>query len=144
MPPGVSPPPAAEPLAHLLEPPADLRDGRPAPGLDAGVLPSEKDFWRRYAPAAIDQQTLVPATVHGFRELCELAAFKEEYAARLAKYGSDGKTGDQRMRMYTKLSQRLDAAMARFKLTAFGKPIEDAGGGRQRESPSNPWAQVSG
>lgn len=125
----------------LLEPPADLRDGRPAPGVDAGLLPSEKDFWRRYAPSAIEQGTLVPATVHGFRELCELAAFKEEYAARLAKYGSDGKTGADRMRMYTRLAQRLDVALARFKLTAFGKAA-DGGGAAAGKPSANRFAQL--
>lgn len=133
---------SAEQAASLLEPPADLKPARPAPGLNAGMLPSEADFWRRYAASAIEQGTLTPATVHGFRLLCELSALTEDYAARMAKYGSDGKTGESRARLYIRYAQRLDAALARFKLTAFGKAVED--GTAARRTSTNPFAQLGG
>lgn len=141
--PGAGGPPAGQPptgpeLLALREPPADLPAAIAAPGLGV-ALTSQAEFWRRYAPLAIDQRTLVPATVPGFRELCELAAFTEELAARLRKFGSEGKAGSERMRNYTRLSQRLDQAFARFKLTAFGKPAD---GGGQKKPAANPFSQV--
>lgn len=132
-------PPAPEDVAALSEPPADLPSVIQSPSLAGVTLTSQADFWRRYAPLAIDQRTLVPATVPGFREVCELAALKEEVAAKLQKWGSEGKTGSDRMRTYTRLSQRLDAALGRFKLTAFGKPAD---GGVSKRPAANPFAQV--
>ncbi|OFW37638.1 MAG: hypothetical protein A3J29_06080 [Acidobacteria bacterium RIFCSPLOWO2_12_FULL_67_14b] len=129
-------------MAALLEPPADLPDVSSSPALPGVVLTSQQVYWRRWAPHAIEQRTLTPATAAGFRELCEVAAFKDELAARLQRFGIDGKAGAERMRTYTRLSQRLDAALGRFKLTAFGKPADGGGGRRQEPGAVNPFAQV--
>jgi len=137
---GHAPAPAAD-VAVLAEPPADLPPALAVAIAGMTPLTSQADLWRRYAPSAIEQRTLIPATVAGFRELVELAAFKEEMAARIARFGSDGKSGSERMRTYTRLSQRLDAALARFKLTAFGKPAD---GGAKKPVATNPWAKVGG
>lgn len=123
----------------LLDPPEDLSGVERQSALGGG-LATAKDFWRRLAPHAIAQGTLVSATVPGFRELCELMALKEEVWARLQRFGSDGKTGAERLRNYTKLSQRLDATLGRFKLTAFGKPAND--GVPNQKPGANPFAQL--
>jgi hypothetical protein len=115
-------------LAVLAMPPADLR-------------PAEQALWKLYALHAIEQRTLVPATVAGFRELVEVFVLKDDLHAKIQKFGTDGKSGQDRLRTYTRLSQRLDAALARYKLTAFGKPM-DSGGGGAKKAPANPWAQV--
>ena len=133
-------PVSAEEAAALLEPPADLPDVSASPALPGMILTSQRAYWLRWAPHAVDQRTLTPATAAGFRELCEVAAFKEDVAVRLQKFGSDGKSGAERMKQYTRLSQRLDACLGRFKLTAYGKPMD--GGGSSKKAPSNPWAQV--
>jgi hypothetical protein len=121
--------PAADPseLADLANPPKNL----PA---------AERRFWRLYAPHAIEQRTLVPATIAGFRELCEVFVIKEDLHAKIVQYGTDGKSGQERLRTYTRLSQRLDAALARYKLTAFGKPMDQGSGAKKPAA--NPWAQV--
>jgi hypothetical protein len=111
----------------LLAPPADLP-------------PAQQDFWRIYAPYAIEQRTLVAATVAGFRELCEQFALKQTIARGIQRLGAGSSKAEGRMRNYVKLAQRLDATLARFKLTGFGKPV-DAGGARK--AGTSPWAQVA-
>ena len=110
-------------VAQLKDPPEGLTD-------------AQQLHWRRLAPLALEQGTLVEATGPGFRELCELLALKDELWAKLARFGSESKSGLERMRSYTRLSARVDSALARFKLTAFGKPAA-----RQAESKkANPFA----
>lgn len=124
------PAPPADDVPALADPPADL-------------LPDQQAFWRLYAPSAIEQRTLVPATVIGFRELCEQFALKQAIAARINTYklGAGSKSADAALRSYVKLAQRIDATLARFKLTAFGKPADV---GAAKQPVANPWAQVAG
>jgi hypothetical protein len=116
------PAPPSDETRALVDPPGDLPD-------------PQQLHWRALAPLAIEQRTLVPATAPGFRELCQLLAFKEELARDMAKFG----TGGTRLKEYTKLSPRVDAALARFKLTAFGKPADGAKHGKPA---MNPFAQL--
>lgn len=127
-------PPSPAPLmavidSALAEPPADL-------------TPVEQEFWRQYAPAAIEQRTLIAPTVAGFRELCQLAAFKATLARKIHRLGAGSPKADAALRHYVKLSQRLDATLARYKLTGFGKPEQQAR--PAGASATNPWAQVAG
>lgn len=113
--------------AGLIDPPADLS-------------PAQQEFWRRWAPFAIEQRTLIPATVAGFRELCEQFALKQVLARRIHALGAGSEKAASRLRAYVQLAQRLDSTLARFKLTSFGKPADNAG--RARQTAANPWAQV--
>lgn len=115
----------------LAEPPADLTEGQAA-------------FWRQYAGHAIDVGTLVPATVGGFRELCEQFALKQAIATRIEKVKPTSKRAEAHLRIYVRLAQRVDASLARFKLTSFGKPAEGSTGGRIIKAPTNPWAALGG
>jgi hypothetical protein len=137
--PGPAPPPiavndaapaAVDAIHDMATPPADL----PV---------AQQDFWRIYAPAAIEQRTLITATVGGFRELCEQFALKQAIATRIGKLklGAASKSAEGPLRHYVKLSQRVDASMARFKLTAMGKPAEV---GVVKPATANPWAAVAG
>lgn len=112
----------------LAQPPTDM-------------TPSQQDFWRRWAPFAIEQRTLVPATLAGFRELCEQFALKQAIWRRLEALGPASEKATPRLRAYTQLAQRLDSTLARFKLTGMGKPADN--GGRARQAAANPWAQVA-
>ena len=115
--------------AELLEvPPSDL----PAP---------QRAFWRLWAPHAIAQQTLVPSTVAGFRELCEQHAMKTSLAKKINRLGTCSADAERLLKHYEKLAQRLDATLARFKLTAFGKP-EAGAGARRVSSAAGQWAEV--
>lgn len=114
-------------MQALREPPAEL--------VGAGA-----EFWRLWAGHAITERTLSPATAAGFRELCEQAALTAAIHAKIQKLKPDNKKADPYLKTYIKLSQRLDASLARFKLTAFGKPaVSD-----KPKPAANPWAQVAG
>lgn len=112
----------------LAVPPADLPEAQHA-------------FWRRYAPAALEQRTLAPSTVAGFRELCERFVLKETLAARIAsfKLGAASKSADPLLRQYVKLAQRVEASLKEFKLTAFGKPVLAM---TPTHRAANPWSEV--
>lgn len=125
----VHPPPGhpADPIAPLLTPPDDLDEDLAA-------------IWRKFAPSAIEVGTLVEATAPGFRELVELYALKQAIGAHLRKVKQlHSKRNEGHLRTYLKLSQRLDVSLGRFKLTAFGKPVDGGRGGIPKKEPANPW-----
>lgn len=108
-----------------------------------GLTEKQQAFWRRWAPHAIEQGTLIPATVAGFRELATQYVIKEEMEAGLAILGVVNGDADRLLKRYEKIVQRVDASLARFKLTAFGKPAGDGTRAKKATAPS-PWAKVAG
>lgn len=127
-------------------------DGHVAPALavaaeDASLLVPPRDlprdqrkYWVRYAPLAIAQQTLIPAHIPGFRELCEQAAFKDALAKQIRKMKPESPAASETLRHYEKLVQRLDATLARFRLTGFGRPASTSAAARK--AAASPWAAV--
>lgn len=81
----------------------------PASGLPAAA----RRVWRKYAPLAIAEGTLVRTTEPGFRLLCQLAAFTEAEVRRVARGGAAGRRA---LRHYERLSPLLMRALARFGL----------------------------
>lgn len=92
-------------VSDLLEPPADLSEPR-------------KAFWRTWAPQAVAAGTLTGETVLGFRELSEQYVIKSELAQVIE---SKVAGWDDSLKLWIKVTQRVDSSMARFKLTALGK-----------------------
>ena len=111
--------------ASLLEPPAGLAESAAA-------------TWRELAPHAIAQQTLVPATRQGFRELVEQLGMKQAVADAINNAGAATSGMDALLRHYARLAQRLDASLARFRLTAAGRPEPSAA--QQKPKTASPWA----
>jgi hypothetical protein len=111
---------------NLLVPPSELTIGG-------------RRAWRRMAPAAIEQQTLVPSTEWGFRRLCTLWDRAELLDKQLQRLGSSAK-GAALQGTALKLETRLDAALARFKLTGFGKPADKQ---EPKGAATNPWSKVA-
>jgi len=126
LPPSMQTTAAADPPAPaegLATPPADLSERR-------------KAFWIEWAPRAIAAGTLIDATVLGFRELSEQYVIKCD----LAKAVDDKAPGYvESLKLWAKVTQRVDASMARFKLTAFGKPEST----KHQKTAANPWAAVA-
>lgn len=116
-------------VADLATPPKDLSA-------------EQRQFWSQYAPYAVEQQTLVPATVVGFRELCEQWTMKAKLAKEIARRGAATRDAEGLLRAYMKLAQRVDALLARFKLTPFGKAVE--GATDSKKPAASPWAAVAG
>jgi phage terminase small subunit len=113
---------------HLAEPPDDLSR-------------NQQEVWRRLACHAIAQRTLTPTTVPGFRELCEQFVVKQALFRRMERFGLASDKAEGARKRYEKMAQRVDSTLARFKLTAFGKPVD--GASAAKKAGTNPWAQVA-
>lgn len=106
----------------------------------AGLTADEQVVWTQLAPHAITERTLSPATAAGFQQLCRHWVYAEGLAATITKFGSGTKEANGYVLTYLKAGQRLDTLLARFKLTAFGKPaVVD-----KPKAKVNPWAAVGG
>ena len=103
---------------------------------------AQQRFWVVWAPLAIAQRTLTVATIPGLRETCELAALKVVLERKIRKLGPASDASQVLLRNYLKLSQRLNASLREFKLTAFGKA--ELAAPRKSATASSPWAQVAG
>ena len=82
--------------------------------------------WRELAPHALDQRTLTPATALAFGWLCRTIVLERKLAAApLAVAGPD----------HRGMMQRMEAGLARFRLTPDGKPPVVV------EQPKDEWAE---
>jgi P27 family predicted phage terminase small subunit len=112
----------------------DLRERdapRPAPIPAPSTLPpAARRIWESLAPAAERMRTLVPESIPGFVLLCETLVQRDEAWARLAADGLtvSTPTGEVRAHPLTtharQLGQRAESLMARYALTAPGRPVE--------------------
>lgn len=93
----------------LLEPPEELSG--PA-----------KACWRTWAPHAIEERTLTPATEAGFRELCIRMANVHELDARIVQLGTASQEALPYLRERRGQAAQLNVSLKDFKLSAFGKP----------------------
>lgn len=114
---------------ELETPPGDLTQG-------------QRKVWRELAPLAVSQQTLVSSTVGGFRLLCRQWERTDILARKVEKLGAGSSKAIPFHKELLKLEQRLDASLARFKLTAFGKAADQAAT-RRAAAAANPWAEVA-
>lgn len=79
-----------------------------------GMSKEDAAVWSELAPHALEQGTLIPATVTAFAWLCSLVVLERKLrAAPLAVAGPD----------HRGMMQRVEAGFARFRLTADGKPV---------------------
>lgn len=120
------PAPKVESGSPLLEPPDDIET-------------AAQEVWRKYAGHALGERTLTDATATGFREFCQQWVYVRELDKTIQRLGAGTKEAEPYFRTYLKLSQRLDSSLARFKLTAFGKPAAP----EKPKAAVNPWAQVA-
>ena len=127
--------------------------GRPAglvltlPGLRPAGLetaPAElpaavRVVWARLAPLALLERTLAPATAAGFGQLCQQWVYVAELAATIERLGAGTREAEGYLKQYGRLAGRLDSSLARFNLTANGKPAVAAA----PAAVANPWALVA-
>lgn len=131
-------------LTDLVDPPDDVPE-------------DQRAFWKRWAKLAIEAGTLNERTEAGWRLLCAIEALMRRYAKTIAEQGDtfmkvtvDG-SGQEHQELkahplvgkHLALATKVDAYMARFMLTAFGKPSPEA---KQKKQPAaaNPWARIVG
>lgn len=118
--------PQVEPDRLLLEPPADLEA-------------KAQGVWLDLAGCALHERTLTEETVPGFRQLCQQWVYLRELDVTIQRLGAGTQEAESYFRTYLKLAQRLDGSLARFKLTAFGKPVTPD----KPKVAENPWAKVA-
>ncbi len=127
--------PRAKPLEFApSHPPADEMDDPE----DLAIPPSDlsmeqQDFWRSYAPLAIERLTLTPSTVPSFRLLCELHSKKVLVGTMVDKGALGG------LRVFMQLAKQVESLMARFCLAPFGKPAKS----EKAKPKHNPWADLA-
>lgn len=104
-------PPAVPPeqRAGLLEPPGGLSE-------------AAQGCWRAWAPKALDERTLTPATEAGFRELCIRMANVQAIDDRIALLGIGTQDSLPYLKERRGQSSQLASSLKDFKLSAFGKP----------------------
>ena len=98
-----------------------------------------KGYWERWAGQALEERTLTPSTAAGFIEVCTRADYVGKLAVKIATLGPDTQDALPYLNLYDRMSKSLESSLARFKLTAFGKPATS-------DKPAavvNPWAQVA-
>lgn len=114
-------------------------------GERAGLLKAPEDLpedvrkvWHHWAEHAIAERTLTTSTAAGFRQFCQQWAYLDSVVAKIAHLGANTTEAAPYLRLFLNLSQRLDGSMARFKLTALGKPaVSD-----KPKAAANPWAAL--
>ncbi len=97
-----------------------------------------RGYWERWAPHAIEARTLTPATAAGFTEVCQRADYVTKLANRIGTLGADTQEAIPYLAIYDRMSQRMETSLARFMLTAFGKPATSD----KPAAAENPWAKV--
>lgn len=96
------------------------------------LTPEQQEFWRKYAPKAIERKTLTDATVPAFRLLCELDAKKTMVGAMVDKGALGG------LRVFMQLAKQVESLMGRFCLAPFGKPTFS----EKPKKDANPWSKL--
>ncbi len=97
-----------------------------------------RGYWERWAVQALAERTLTPSTAAGFVELCQRADYVGKLAFKIASLGADTQDALPYLNLYDRMSRSLETSLARFKLTAFGKPATSD----KPKAAENPWAQV--
>lgn len=98
-----------------------------------------KGCWERWAGEAIAERTLTPATAAGFTLMCQRADYVAKLGVRIDTLGADTQDAVPYLNIYSNMSQKLETSLARFKLTAFGKPATSD----KPKAAANPWGEVA-
>jgi len=106
----------------------------------AGLSVGARACWEGWAEQAIAERTLTPATAAGFGQMCERWAYVATIAARIETLGAGTQEAVPYLSIYDRMAQKLEGSLARFKLTAFGKPATSD----KPKAAVNPWAAVAG
>lgn len=120
-------PPAvgADVRAQLLQPPLWLTPG-------AALC------WAQWAPQALAERTLTPATVAGFGELCTRMALVQALDVLINAFGVQALAALPYLRERRAQGAQLNVSLKDFKLSAFGKPATT----EKPAGAANPFAAV--
>lgn len=130
-------------LADRLKAATDAAPENPPPpvSMPEDLSPKQIEHWKELAPIALRERTLTETTRHAFMLLCKNRANLDDYNDILETDGYTIET-EQGTKAHPLLTARdrmvkiIDAQMARFKLTPFGKEVPTSG------SPSKPQSKL--
>ncbi len=96
-----------------------------------GLSADERAVWKACSRHALESLTLTPATAGAFADFCRAVALRDQLRKRLDDDGwtylKDAEPKKHPLfSEYRAWQQRVEAAQARFRLTAFGKEIVSA------------------
>lgn len=100
-----------EAVNPLCEPPTDL-----------GLSKTALEVWRRLAPYAVEERTLISSRIPGFAKLCEEWAYCAAFEARLDEIGVTTAEGDRLLKRLNDYKKLLKASFGDYNLRSFGKP----------------------
>lgn len=95
----------------LLQPPTDL-----------GLSDAAMDAWRRFAPYALAERTLIASRTPGFAKLCEEWAFCAAFEKRIREIGVAASESNHLVKQWNDCKKQLKSSFADFNLKSFGKP----------------------
>jgi phage terminase small subunit len=96
-----------------------------------------RGYWERWAPEAVTERTLTPATAAGFEELCKRADLVAQLAVKIHEMGMTD-SGLPFVKTFDSMQKGMESMLLKFRLTAFGKPMVAA----ETKPAENPWAKV--
>jgi len=115
-------------LDPLLEPPTDL-------GLSVAAMAA----WRRLAPYAIQERTLIASRVPGFAKLCEEWAYCAAFEKRVGEIGVSASESDRLLKRLNDYKKHLKASLGDYNLRTFGKPAAPE---KPKAAVVNPFAKI--
>lgn len=98
-----------------------------------------RGYWAIWAPEAIAERTLTPATAAGFALMCQRADYVAKLGVRIDMLGPATQDAVPYLSIYSNMSQKLEVSLGKYRLTAFGKPATSD----KPKAAANPWAQVA-
>lgn len=96
-----------------------------------------RGYWERWAPEAVAERTLTPATAAGFEELCKRADLVAQLAVKIS-VAQSSEDWLAYVNSFDRLQKGMESMLLKFRLTAFGKPMIAA----ETKPAENPWAKV--
>ena len=130
--------PSRQPVVTVPIAPVDEGERQRLLTAPDGLSKEAQLVWIKLAEHAIAERTLTPATAAGFAQLCQQWVYLDALDKKIQHLGPDTKEASPYFQTWKAVVMRVDASLARFKLTAFGKPAT-------KEKPKaavNPWAQL--
>lgn len=112
----------------LAEPPADL-----------GLSEAAQAAWRRLAPYAIQERTLIASRIPGFAKLCERWAYCAAFEKRVGEIGVTAAESDRLLKRLNDYSKLLNGSLGDFNLRSFGKPVAPD----KPKANANPFAKLA-
>jgi len=128
------------PLPAALDEPMSDPEGLGEPPAALELSPEAQLAWRRLAPYALKERTLVVSRTPGFAKLCLEWAYCAAFEARIQTLGVTSSEADRLLKRLNDYKKLLRNSLGDFNLKAFGKPVTP----EKPKVSTNPFAALGG